>query len=335
MVDEITDFEVLEIALRELCIEKGIFTAEDHRRFTEFAEQIGPTPAARMVARAWLDPGYKKLVLTDALAASKEVGVDWLQPTGFGTPSDFTAFHVLEDTPTLHHVIVCTLCSCYPRPILGNSPEWYRTPNFRRRIVRWPREVLAEFGLYLPEEVEIRVEDSNQKHRFMVMPVRPEGTEGWTEDQLVEIITRDCLIGVALPKAGVTTNVITETRPAIHPVRPLICGRTVVGTSGSPSVPTTIAPLAKIVERNQVWSRTAAKYGVDNPVPPWKTSLDGICDALDQSACGPEILSFVDRRNEEDALSATVYSDAALSGEPAGCTGAFARGARRHRRVRA
>jgi nitrile hydratase len=122
------------------------------------------------------------------------------------------------DTPTLHHVIVCTLCSCYPRPILGNSPEWYRTPNFRRRIVRWPRQVLAEFGLYLPEEVEIRVEDSNQKHRFMVMPVRPAGTEGWTVDQLVEIITRDCLIGVALPKVGVTTNAITETRPAIHPL---------------------------------------------------------------------------------------------------------------------
>ena len=128
MVDEITDFEVLEIALRELCIEKGIFAGEDHRRFTEFAEQIGPTPAARLVARAWLDPEFKQLALSDALAASKEVGVDWLEPTGFGTPSDFTALHVLADTPTLHHVIVCTLCSCYPRPILGNSPEWYRTP---------------------------------------------------------------------------------------------------------------------------------------------------------------------------------------------------------------
>jgi hypothetical protein len=99
-LDEITDFEVLEIALRELCIEKGIFTAEDHRRFTEFAEQIGPAPGARLVARAWLDPDYKKLALSDPLAASKEVGVDWLQPTGFGTPSDFTALHVLEDTPT-------------------------------------------------------------------------------------------------------------------------------------------------------------------------------------------------------------------------------------------
>src|SRR5260221_3824894 len=94
MVDEITDFEVLEIAVRELAIEKGLFTAEDHRRFTEFAEQIGPTPAARLVARAWLEPDFKRLALEDAIAASREVGVDWLHPTGFGTPSDFTALHV-------------------------------------------------------------------------------------------------------------------------------------------------------------------------------------------------------------------------------------------------
>jgi thiocyanate hydrolase gamma subunit len=216
-VEEITDFEVLEIAVRELAIEKGLFTADDHRRFTEFAEQIGPTPGARLVARAWLDPEFKRLALEDAIAASREVGVDWLQPTGFGTPSDFTALHILEDTPNLHHVVVCTLCSCYPRPILGNSPEWYRTPNYRRRIVRWPRQVLIEFGLHLPEDVEVRVEDSNQKHRFMVLPVRPAGTEGWSEDQLTEIVTRDCLIGVALPKPGVTTNAVRAVQPAIRP----------------------------------------------------------------------------------------------------------------------
>jgi thiocyanate hydrolase subunit gamma len=219
MVDEITDFEALEIAVRELAIEKGLFTAEEHRRFTEFAEQIGPTPAARLVARAWLDPEFKRLALEDAIAASREVGVDWLEPTGFGTPSDFTALHVLADTPTLHHVIVCTLCSCYPRPILGNSPEWYRTPNYRRRIVRWPRQVLGEFGLHLPEDVEIRIEDSNQKHRFLVLPVRPAGTDGWSEDQLAEIVTRDCLIGVALPKPGVTWNAVRVVRPAIRPVQ--------------------------------------------------------------------------------------------------------------------
>jgi len=218
MVDEITDFEVLEIALRELCIEKVLFTADEHRVFTEYAEQIGPTPAARLVAKAWLDPEFKKLAVSDAIAAAKEVGVDWLDPTGFGTPSDFVAFKILEDTPTVHHVIVCALCSCYPRPILGNSPEWYRTPNYRRRLVRWPRQVLSEFGLQLPDGVEVRVEDSNQKHRFMVMPMRPDGTDGWTEDQLAEILTRDSLIGVALPKPGVTSNVYTASRSAVRPV---------------------------------------------------------------------------------------------------------------------
>jgi thiocyanate hydrolase subunit gamma len=169
------------------------------------------------VARAWLDPDFKALAIAEPLTASREVGVDWLEPTGFGTPSDFTAFQILADTPTVHHVIVCALCSCYPRPILGNSPEWYRTPNYRRRLVRYPRQVLSEFGLYLPDGVEVRVQDSNQKNRFMVMPVRPEGTDGWTEDQLTEIVTRDCLIGVALPRAGVTSNVIVDTRPAMHP----------------------------------------------------------------------------------------------------------------------
>ena len=198
-------------------IEKGLFTAEDHRRYTEHVEQLQPAAGSRFVAKAWLDPDFKQLALEDAIAACHEVGIDWLRPTGFGTPSDFTALEVLEDTPTLHHVIVCTLCSCYPRPLLGMSPEWYRTPNYRRRIVRWPRQVLAEFGLYLPAEVEIRVEDSNSKHRFMVLPVRPEGTEGWDEDQLAEIVTRDCLIGVALPKVGVTTNAARPVHPAIRP----------------------------------------------------------------------------------------------------------------------
>ncbi len=210
-VDEITDFEVLEIAVRELAIEHGLFTAEEHRRFTEWAESIGPAGGSRLVAKAWTDPEFKALVLENATEACKQIGVDWSEPTGFGTPSDYTHLIVLEDTPTLHHVIVCTLCSCYPRPLLGMSPEWYRTTNYRRRIVRWPRQVLAEFGLILPEEVEIRVEDSNQKCRFMVLPVRPEGTGGWSEEQLAEIVTRDCMIGVALPKP--------DRKVDTHPVR--------------------------------------------------------------------------------------------------------------------
>jgi thiocyanate hydrolase gamma subunit len=210
-VDEITDFEILEIAVRELSIEHGLFTAEEHRRFTEWAESIGPAAGSRLVARAWTDPAFKARLLENATEACKEIGVDWSEPTGFGTPSDYTHLYVLEDTPTLHHVIVCTLCSCYPRPLLGMSPEWYRTTNYRRRIVRWPRQVLAEFGLILPESVEIRVEDSNQKCRFMVLPVRPEGTEGWTEEQLAEIVTRDCMIGVALPKP--------DRKADIHPLQ--------------------------------------------------------------------------------------------------------------------
>jgi thiocyanate hydrolase gamma subunit len=210
-VDEITDFEVLEIAVRELAIEHGLFTAEEHRRFTEWAESIGPAGGSRLVAKAWVDPDFKARVLENATEACKEIGIDWSEPTGFGTPSDYTHLYVLEDTPTLHHVIVCTLCSCYPRPLLGMSPEWYRTTNYRRRIVRWPRQVLAEFGLILPEDVEVRVEDSNQKCRFMVLPVRPEGTEGWTEEQLAEIVTRDCMIGVALPKP--------DRKADIHPAR--------------------------------------------------------------------------------------------------------------------
>jgi thiocyanate hydrolase subunit gamma len=219
MVEEVTDFEVLEIALRELAIEKGLFTAEDHRRYIEFVEQMGQgAPASRLVAKAWTDPAFKKRALEDPIAASLEVGVNWLNPTGFGTPSDFTALHILEDTPTLHHVVTCTLCSCYPRPILGNSPEWYRTPNYRRRLVRTPRVVLAEFGLFIPPEIEIRVEDANSKHRFLVLPVRPAGTEGWSEEQLAAIVTRDCLIGVALPKPGVTTNVVSAVHHAAEPL---------------------------------------------------------------------------------------------------------------------
>jgi thiocyanate hydrolase gamma subunit len=217
--DAITDFEVLEIALRELAIEKGLFTAEDHRRYTEHVEQLEPAAGSRFVAKAWSEPEFKRLALEDAIAACREIGIDWLQPTGFGTPSDFTALEILEDTPTLHHVIVCTLCSCYPRPLLGMSPEWYRTPNYRRRIVRWPRQVLGEFGLNLPEDVQIRVEDSNSKHRFMVLPVRPAGTEGWPEDQLAEIVTRDCMIGVALPRAGVTSDPARPVHPAVRPVQ--------------------------------------------------------------------------------------------------------------------
>jgi thiocyanate hydrolase gamma subunit len=220
MVEEVSMFEILEVAVRELAIEKGLFSADDHRRWIEYVHTLGPLPAARLVAKAWLDPQYKKLCEEDGVKASLAVGVDWIKsmPTQFGTPSDYCNLRVMVDTPKLKHVVVCTLCSCYPRPILGQSPEWYRTPNYRRRLVRWPRQVLAEFGLQLPPDVQVRVVDSNQKTRYIVMPVRPEGTEGWTEDQLAEIVTRDCLIGVAVPKAGVTKNASRPVLKAANPV---------------------------------------------------------------------------------------------------------------------
>jgi len=203
---EIDEFEVLETAVRELAIEHGLFSAEDHRRFSEWAQSIGPTGGSRLVAKAWVDPEFKQRLLADGVAASAEIGLDWNDPTGTGTPSDYTYFYVLENTPQVHNTIVCTLCSCYPRPVLGMSPDWYRTPHYRRRMVRWPREVLAEFGLHLPPEVEVRVHDSNQKSRFMVMPMRPEGSDGWSEEQLATIITRDTMIGVALPDPSWTAS---------------------------------------------------------------------------------------------------------------------------------
>lgn len=220
MVDEVSDFEILEVAVRELAIEKGLFSADDHRQFAEYAHSIGPLPAARMVAKAWLDPEYKKLVVEDGVKASLEVGVNWITspPTKFGTPSDYCDLRVLEDTAKVKHVVVCSLCSCYPRPILGHSPEWYRTPNYRRRIVRWPRQVLSEFGVQVSEDVEVRVEDSNQKCRFMVMPMRPEGTDGWTEEQLAEIVTRDCMLGVALPHPDRKHNAKRPMHKAVNPV---------------------------------------------------------------------------------------------------------------------
>lgn len=204
--DKVSEFEVLELAVRELAIEHGLFSAEDHRRFSEWADERSPAAGSRMVAKAWLDPEYKQRLLSNGTEASKEVGIDWLEPTGEGTPSDYTFFYPLENTPEVHNVIVCTLCSCYPRPVLGMSPDWYRTPNYRRRLVRQPREVLAEFGLHLPQDVEVRVHDSNQKSRFMVMPMRPAGTDGWSEDQLAAIVTRDTMIGVALPDPNWTAK---------------------------------------------------------------------------------------------------------------------------------
>ena len=204
--DEALEFTILETAIRELAIAKGLFSAEDHRRFMEWYDNIGPIGGSRVVALAWVDPQYKQRLLSDGIAACKELGIDWMRPTGTGTPSDYTFLVVCEDTPKLHHTMVCTLCSCYPRPLLGHSPAWYERPNYRRRMVRWPRQVLAEFGTIVPPDVELRVHDSNQKTRYMVLPLRPGGTEGWSEEKLATIVTRDTMIGVAFPRVDWTTS---------------------------------------------------------------------------------------------------------------------------------
>ena len=183
----LTHYQIMEIALRELLIEKGVFTADDVRREVELMEGRNPGRGARMVARAWVDPAYKQRLLANANEAAAELGFE------------AGAFRILvmENTPAVHNLIVCTLCSCYPRTLLGLPPAWYKSLSYRSRAVREPRAVLAEFVTVLPDDVEVRVHDSTADMRYMVMPMRPAGTEGWGEDALAELVTRDSLIGVA------------------------------------------------------------------------------------------------------------------------------------------
>ena len=156
------------------------------------AEDWSPRNGARVVARAWVDPEYRKRLLADGTAACAELGYA-------GPQGEYIV--VLEDTPTLHNVIVCTQCSCTAWPVLGLPPDWYKSPEYRARVVREPRRVLHEMGLDLPESVAIRVWDTTAETRYMVLPVRPAGTEGWSEERLAEIVTRDAMIGVALVTA--------------------------------------------------------------------------------------------------------------------------------------
>jgi nitrile hydratase subunit alpha len=143
------------------------------------------------VARAWVDPDYKQRMLTDGNAAAEEVGLD----------HGAYKLVVVENTPAAHNVIVCTLCSCYPRWLLGLPPDWYKSRSYRSRVVREPRAVLREFGLELPDSVTVRVHDSNADMRYLVLPLRPAGTQGWSEDRLATLATRDSMIGVALAAA--------------------------------------------------------------------------------------------------------------------------------------
>ncbi|MFC0385150.1 nitrile hydratase subunit alpha [Muricoccus vinaceus] len=170
---------------------KGILTEEELTARQAQTDRASPEIGARMVARAWLDPEWRRLLLSDGSAAAEVMGVSMAGAPPLG---------VLEDTPGRHHLVVCTLCSCYPRAVLGYPPHWYKSFAYRARAVRDPRGVLAEWGTALPEGVELRVVDSTADYRWMVLPLRPIGTDGWSEDRLTSIITRDVLVGVALPQ---------------------------------------------------------------------------------------------------------------------------------------
>ena len=176
-------------ALESLLVEKGLITTDVIDAVVRAYEQdIGPLNGARVVARAWVDPAYKQRLLADGTTAVAELG--------FGAPQD-AEIVVLENTPTVHNVVVCTLCSCYPWAVLGLPPSWYKDYAYRSRVVREPRTVLREFGLEIPEAVEIRVWDSNSDVRYMVLPERPAGTEQMSEAELTALVTRDAMLGVA------------------------------------------------------------------------------------------------------------------------------------------
>ena len=184
-------------ALESVLVEKGLVDRAALDAIVDTYEtKIGPRNGARVVARAWVDPAYRQRLLADATAAISELGY------GGSQGEDMV---VLENSPKVYNVVVCTLCSCYPWPILGLPPVWYKSDAYRSRAVIDPRGVLREFGLDLPEDVEVRVWDSTAELRYMVLPERPSGTENMTEESLAELVTRDSMVGVAkltIPKAG-------------------------------------------------------------------------------------------------------------------------------------
>ena len=185
-------YQILGIALKELLIEKGVVTADEVRQMLEKRDAITPADGAKVVAHAWTDPAYKERLLDDATAAVAELGNELTT----------TTLVAVENTDNVHNVIVCTLCSCYPRELLGLPPAWYKSRSYRARVVREPREVLHEFGTEIGPNTEVRVHDSTADMRYLVIPKRPDGTEGMSEDELAALVTRDSMIGVTEVKAG-------------------------------------------------------------------------------------------------------------------------------------
>ena len=185
-------FEVLEAAVRALLIAKGIVTPAELAAQIDLMDSRTPALGAKVIARAWSDPAFKAKLLEDTRAALSDMGIDIGQ---------LAEFRTIENTPAVHNVVTCTLCSCYPKMLLGPPPAWYKALAYRARVVREPRAVLAEFGLKLPSTVEVRVHDSTADLRYIVLPMRPSGTDGLAEDALAALVTRDSMIGTALPSA--------------------------------------------------------------------------------------------------------------------------------------
>ena len=187
----LSDVERRAHALEELLTEKGIVSADFIDQVVEaYAHDVGPMNGAKVVARAWVHPAYKERLLADGTTAIAELG--------FGGPEGDHIIAV-ENTPEVHNVVVCTLCSCYPWPVLGLPPAWYKSPPYRSRMVREPRAVLAEMGCDVPEDVEVRVWDSSADARYLVVPERPAGTAGNSEEELAALVSRDAMIGVSRP----------------------------------------------------------------------------------------------------------------------------------------
>jgi nitrile hydratase len=183
-------FQLMEISLRELLVEKGILTDAQVDAEVENMRSRTPERGAKVVARAWTDAAFKQRLLVSGTKACEELGLE--------VPA--LKLVAVENTPQTHNAIVCTLCSCYPRMLLGIPPDWYKSRNYRSRMVREPRQVLQEFGLKLADDVQIRVHDSTADMRYLVLPMRPGGTDGWSEERLAALVNRDCMIGVAVPR---------------------------------------------------------------------------------------------------------------------------------------
>ena len=181
-------YEIMEIAVCELLVEKKLIGPGEIRRQIEVLDSRTPALGAKVVARAWVDPEFKaRLQANGRTACEREFGISFY---------DDTQLIVLENTDKVHNVVVCTLCSCYPRPVLGLPPDWYKAKAYRARVVKEPRAVLSEFGTEIPKDVEIRVNDSTAMVRYLVLPQRPAGTDNFTEEQLASLVTRDTMIGV-------------------------------------------------------------------------------------------------------------------------------------------